>query len=580
MTDTSQPTASTTILDRLWPELVAAVPGILASQDRTTGRFGTEPFIVQDQNLLWPLALVWATPSTESRPNPYAGDPTVLAAVVAGGDALIDVSDANGQWEFRKKDNSTWGQIHMPWTYSRWIRAWALVRDAMPADRRAAWDAMITTAVDGIVATELARADIKNIPAHHAMGVFRASQVLGRDDWREAAVSYLHRTVADQDPAGFWSEHHGPVVRYNVVYVEALGCYHGMSGDPAVLPALERAAEFHANLTYPDGTQVETIDERNPYGHEGSAISAGAAGFVGFLANPVGRGYLAWLLERANPDGSQTSGIAPDAIASMIAYGADGPQVPPAAAAQHRSFVLGEQDARTERRAPWYVALSAYHCEPWAGNRWIQDRQAHLSVFHDRVGLVLSGSNGRMQPRWSTVTVGDVSLLAHTPGDENPDFAARPGLSHLPRTAALAADGLGVDLVHEFEGAAVEVDVRVALDDEAARVSYQLTTPSPAEVAAHLAFYVHPGEAWSTGGSAAGVIGDDPVRLTGAECGGWLAHHGWRITVPEHASIDWPVYGHNPYAKDGSAGFGYARLVMSVPLGTEPGTAEVAITVD
>jgi len=552
MTDTDRPATTSRILDRLWPDLVAEIPAILASQDAATGRFGTEPFIVNDQNLLWPLAVAWATPDTPARPNPYAGDERLLAAIVAGGDALIEVADDRGRWEFRKKDNSTWGPIHMPWTYSRWIRAWALVRDAMPADRRAAWDAAITLGVDDIVATDLIL-PIRNIPAHHAMGVYRASQVLGRDDWRTAAVDYLHRTIDDQDPAGFWSEHHGPVVMYNVVYVDALGCYLGMSGDPLVQSALERAAAFHASLTYPDASQVETVDERNPYGNSPAGVS------VGFLADPVGRGYLSWLLDRRAELGAPA--VPADTIASMVSYGSDGPQLPPPAGTSRHSLVLGDRDARVERQEPWFVALSAYHSEPPERNRWIQDRQAHLSVFHDRTGVIISGSNTRLQPRWSTVTVGDVSLLTHTPGDEDPDFAAPPGLRHIPTDARLAGDDLGVDLTLDD----VSVAVRVRLDGETARISYELSEPTSVPVAAHAAFLAHPGEPWSSGGPT-GIIGDDPVRLTAAECDGWFSHHGWRVSLPEDAIIEWPVIGHNPYTKDGSAGSEHSRIVVSLPL--------------
>jgi len=56
-----------------------------------------------------------------------------------GGDYLIEQQDEKGMWTFRKKDNSTWGRIYMPWTYSRWIRTFYLIKDAMPPDRRERW---------------------------------------------------------------------------------------------------------------------------------------------------------------------------------------------------------------------------------------------------------------------------------------------------------------------------------------------------------------------------------------------------------------------------------------------------------
>ena len=144
---------ATGIITGLWPDFLAQIPEILATQDPATGRFGTQPFIVTDQNVLWPLAVAWATEPTAARPNPYHRSPELLAAIMDGGDALIAAADDRGMFEFRKKDNSTWGPIYMPWTYSRWIRAWSLIRDAMPEDRRSAWDSALTLAVDGIVAT-------------------------------------------------------------------------------------------------------------------------------------------------------------------------------------------------------------------------------------------------------------------------------------------------------------------------------------------------------------------------------------------------------------------------------------------
>ena len=56
----------------------------------------------------------------------------LLEAVTQGTDVIIAAQDKEGLWEFLKKDGSTWGQTAQPWTYSRWIRAFALIKDAMP----------------------------------------------------------------------------------------------------------------------------------------------------------------------------------------------------------------------------------------------------------------------------------------------------------------------------------------------------------------------------------------------------------------------------------------------------------------
>jgi hypothetical protein len=198
----------------------------------------------------------------------------VLEAIMSAGDALIAVQDPKGMWEFRKKDNSTWGQIYMPWTYSRWIRTFDIVKDAMPSDRRAKWEKGLLLGFDGIYKTE-PKKPMQNIPVHNCMGLYLASKIFSKPEWEKSAVDYLHACVKAQHPDGYWTEHKGPVVLYNGVYVDALGAYYGMSGDKIVLDALNRSAKFHAAMTYPDGRAVETVDERNPYQENIAGINLG-----------------------------------------------------------------------------------------------------------------------------------------------------------------------------------------------------------------------------------------------------------------------------------------------------------------
>ena len=243
--------------DEFLTHLVRAVPKLLASQDKATGRFcpADEIWIVQDQHAIFALAAAW---SIEHPSNPHYHSPELLDAVMAGGDALIADQDARGMWVFRKKDGSTWGDIYMPWTYSRWVRAYGLIKDAMPPEHRAKWERALALGYDGIARTALK--SVHNIPAHHAMGLYHAGQVLGRPEWCEQAKAFMTKVVAEQDPAGFWSENSGPVVGYNFVYTDALGTYYAMSRDESVLPALQRASTFHAAMTYPNGSSVETVD--------------------------------------------------------------------------------------------------------------------------------------------------------------------------------------------------------------------------------------------------------------------------------------------------------------------------------
>ena len=265
----------------LLKSLVAGVEPVLKSQDSQTGRFGTQPWTCLDQNVLLPLAAAWAIKSDD---NPWYHSDRLLQAIARGGEALVADQDAEGMWIFRKKDNSTWGQIHMPWTYSRWIRAYELVKEALPAASRQQWEKGLLLGFTGI--RGYMNSGVQNIPCHHAMALYVAGKVFGKPEWQEAAQAYMAKVVAAQDPAGFWTENFGPVVGYNAVYLDALGVYYSYSKDPVALEALKKGALFHSAVLWPDGSSVSCLDERNIY-HAGRDY-----GNVGFSWTPEGRGFL------------------------------------------------------------------------------------------------------------------------------------------------------------------------------------------------------------------------------------------------------------------------------------------------
>src|ERR1051325_3876104 len=330
---------------------------------------------------------------------------------------------------FRKKDNSTWGLHYDPWVYSRWVRTYSLIRNAMPPERRARWQKALELGYSGVEKHELPH--VHNIPAHHAMGLYVAGKALDRPEWCERARAFLAQVAQAQDTNGFWSEHVGPVALHNLVDVDALGTYYSVSQDEAVLPAMQRAVRFHPNFTYPDGSQIETIDERNAYAK--TFHLPGPA----FTFTAEGRGYLRQQWTRLRE--KETASMA-DALASLVLYGEEEPAPLPRASGAPAIFRTGDGKASVVREGPWCAALSAYAC-PIYRSRWIQDRQNFISLFHEKTGLILGGGNTKLQPLWSTFTVGDTSLLQHRPGDENPDFSEPAGLLHVPSAAALKSDG-------------------------------------------------------------------------------------------------------------------------------------------
>ncbi|MGZ4971934.1 MAG: hypothetical protein ACXWDN_04175, partial [Limisphaerales bacterium] len=201
-------------------ELTRSVPATLRKQNSVTGQFGSGVWIPPDQLVIYELAAAWAIKDEHNR---FYHDPDLLNAIMHGGDALLSAQDKDGRWEFRKKDNSAWGMHFDPWVYSRWVRTYSLICDAMPAERRARWQRALELGYSGIAKGELTR--VHNIPAHHAMGLYVAGKALNHPEWCEQAAAFLIRVAQAQDTVGFWTEHCGPIVHYNTVYVGALGTY-------------------------------------------------------------------------------------------------------------------------------------------------------------------------------------------------------------------------------------------------------------------------------------------------------------------------------------------------------------------
>ncbi|MCZ6634620.1 MAG: hypothetical protein O7G87_14540 [bacterium] len=530
---------------QLLTSLDTAVPEILASQ-KENGQFGTEPWISTDQNVLLALATAWHFADSAHR-----GSERVLDAIVRGGYALIDAQDEDGMFTFRKKDHSTWGQTYMPWAYSRWIRTFQLVRDAMSEHDRGQWEDGLMLGYEGISKTEMGR--VHNIPAHHAMGLFCAAKVFGRTDWKDQAQAFMREVVAAQSEYGWWAEHDGPVVSYNFVYVEAVGVYYAMSGDAEVLNALKRAAQYHAGCTYPDGSSVETVDGRNPY-HEGVRL-----GNVGFCHTAEGRGFL---LQQHAIYLQSSDRFDADYAAQMLLYGDGGPVVETAAGQERHVYEMGDR-AKMVRHRPWFLGVSAFAGAP-PQNRWGQDRQNFVSVFHDQVGLIVGGGNTKLQPLWSTFTVGNTDLLKHLPGDEDPDFGVREGLIHVPDKATIegteAVLGLGLTYGEEM--------CRVTLEpqgDQELRLVFEATANTGMPVEGHVVLMPKLGDRLQTTTGDAIPLGEPPFAWTVPGPGGGIEHNGWRLFLTSNARVVWPVLPHNPYRKDGAATIEEARLVVVLP---------------
>jgi hypothetical protein len=217
-------------------------------------------------------------------------------------------------------------------------------------------------------------------------------------------------------------------------------------------------------------------------------------------------------------------------------------------------YVLGDGEAAVRRRGPWYLVVSAITA-PVPNSRWIQDRQNFVSVYHEAAGVVLGGGDTKLQPGWSTFTVGDTALLRHRPGDEDPDFQPPPGLRHVPDAARLLGGGaLGVELT--FGAAKGQVRLEVKGPD---RLEYRVSgDPS---LTAHVVsvLRLEPAESFARRYQ----VNVSPLGKAGAEP---AARPTVQLHLPARATVRWPVLPHDPYRKDGRADPADGRMVVDVPL--------------
>ena len=542
--------------------LVERVPQMLKSYDAKTGRFGEGIWICQDQQVMLPLAVVYASPGEG---NSHHKDARLLEIIMKAGDALIDDMDEHGQWEFRKKDGSTWGKISMPWTYSRWIRTFGLIRDDMPAERRARWVQAFERGFGYIEQTQFGH--IHNIATHQAMSIYIAGKLLSRPAWCERATQFLRNVAKTQIEGGYWTEGEGPLVVYNFVYADALGTYHKASGDKEVLPAIERAIGFHSHFTYPSGQAVETIDLRNPY------APTVLPGNPAFTLTPEGR---AWLQNQwRHLDGALNE----DALALFVLHGDEGRIAASTAPPASGWFVLSEKGverAATLREGPWFICLSAYTAA-LDRSRWHQDRQNLVSIWHEKAGLILGGGNTKLQPAWSNFSVGWMDLLRQQPGDTNPNFMPKGQLYHVPSDARLVREPhTGLELTYGPETCRLRVQPR---DEHTLDYRVEASAGAGLPVLAHLTLLPHLGTTLETAQGKKVTLTESPLLLLAADLGGSLTYNGCRLRLPPRATLHWPVLPHDPYRKDGHATPEQGRIEIRIPLDRQVGAATITIEI-
>lgn len=472
-------------------------------------------------------------------------DPQMLALAIRIGD-LLTAEHEKGAFEPR---------LDSDWDTYMWLEAWRLLETQLGAERRTRWKKAIEENVALLVPDAAERLDfpwynspfLGTSPNHYALwaaNLLLAGRTFGNPNWEELGRRILRRfATEEQTPDGYWGEHSrdGPTPGYNHLTLSAVALYWELTKDPDALTALRRATDFHKHFTWPDGTPVEVLNDRNR--HWGVSAWSHFA-FSHFLD---GRRYAEFLASFFRPDTLTVDQLG--RLAQNALYYHEGATAP-IPQEQDRYWYRMRVPAGIRKTGPWVVALSGIISTQAVTSRFYLDRQGHLSVFHTRLGRIITGANSKRQPELAT--------FSEKIGDR---------FFHLPMSSRLlmSAEGDRLSLSYNTFWA----DLLLPLP-EARRAILRFVVNGKGRPPEHaqlsLQLCLRPGEILETGAGRKLAVGPERIQLGPDDLGGMLRHGGWTMKVDQTAALLWPVFPHNPYTDAPETSLEHAVAVLSVPL--------------
>ena len=547
-------------------ELAAATVERFLGLQWSDGRFATEPereteeWNFFDQQYLLPAALLYVT---EHPANRWQGDARLWDAILRNGRHLVDrvAEDGSMRWRLRGV------VLDSPFVCQRltcaWLLAYGLLRGRLPEADEAQWRRAMLAACGWLVekhimphreVTRFTSHQIRTSTNHFSLYLsllWLAGTEFERGEWVALASDLMRRLIADQKPAGYWEEHHGPTLGYDYLTYHGVEQYTTWSGDDVGLPALRLGMDTHQHWTYPDGIAVECLDGRMR--HLSAPMLWGLAGFTRF---PQGRGYARLLLERTGEKLADVSGETVARLAEGYLRAEEGEEETPAPLLpRYRATLEGVSVIRKE--GPWVAAISG-QCSPrWPESQFNLDRQARVSLWQAGAGLVLDGSNSKFQPELATFCRGE--------GEE---------ADHVPQSARLVAGEGDPEDVVEAEHRGFRATVRSRMHGaDGVEMRFEVAEGEGGPpVMLTLVPNISLGETFSLAGGAEVTLGEAALALNPSEHGGAIAFRGVRLHLPEGSRIEYPVSPFNSYSADNTSPPSANRLVVRGPVGRKGAT--------
>jgi hypothetical protein len=178
------------------------------------------------------------------------------------------------------------------------------------------------------------------------------------------------------------------------------------------------------------------------------------------------------------------------------------------------------------------------------------DRQGHLSVFHQKSGLIMTGANSKRQPELATFSEKLMGQVVHLP------ISTRLQMSDERDRLSLAYNTFFSDLYIPAP-TENELSMRFVITGRGRPADDPRLT---------LQLCLKVGEMLETGAGKKITLGSERIELLPSDLGGWISHHGWKLKIDPAARLVWPVYPHNPYTNAPETEIKYAVGALTVPL--------------
>ncbi|MCC6288994.1 MAG: hypothetical protein IT249_14010 [Chitinophagaceae bacterium] len=496
--------------------------------------------------------------------NKHFGDQRMLELAKKIGDFLVKEQE---QGNYSKRGDSDWD------TYM-WLEAYRILEPKLGEERKQRWKKVLLEELQLLEPKLLKRINypwynapfIITSPNHYsiyASALLVAGHVFHKPEWIEMSTKVLHRfCVKEQAADGYWGEHSqaGPTTGYDFLTLTQIALYWEYSKDPAALAALRRSTDFHKYFTYPDGTPVETINDRNRFW----GISMwGQFGFSNFAD---GRRYAAFLASHFpyNGDLSSYGGNMQSfgRIAQNVLYYHEGktaliPQDKPNYA--HAMKI----PAGIRKTGPWVTTYSGIIAPGVSQNNFFLDRQANFSVFNEHTGLIISGANSKRQPELATFTEITPTGSIHMPVSSYFNMAETADTLALAYNVFFATLSVPKPSADQLK---FTINTTYKLDSAVSFMNIQLMLIA--------------GKKLETAAGRKIILRDEIIDWGDAELGGWIKHNGWTLMIPTGMHLSWPVLPFDPYKNRPEKELSRAIGRLYVPLKNEDQKFEFDIKVN